>query len=151
MTTFIRAATISDAGALARIHANCFTAPWDEEAFRRFLGNPGMLALGAQDAAATDLQAFILIQVAADESEIVSLGTYASARRSGLAHALLARALAEAAQRGAQAMFLEVAEDNFAGIALYQRCGFTLQGRRRSYYERPHGPVDALLLRRSLP
>jgi ribosomal-protein-alanine N-acetyltransferase len=142
---------MSDVGALARIHADCFAAAWDEQSFRRLLDNPGMLALVAKDAPATDLQAFILVQVAGDESEIISLGTYASARRSGLAHVLVAKALVEASHRGAKAMFLEVAEDNSAAIALYQRCGFTLQGRRKSYYERPHAPVDALLLRRSLP
>lgn len=150
MTALIRAADLSDAGALARIHADCFAVAWDEEAFRGFVNNPGMLTLAAQDAAATDLQAFILVQIAADESEIISLGTHASARRTGLAHALLASALVEAAQRGARTMFLEVAEDNSAALALYHRCGFTLQGRRRSYYERPDGPADALLLRRSL-
>jgi len=151
MTPLLRAAEMSDANALARVHASCFAEPWDAEALRRFIEKPGMLALVAQDAAETDLQAFILVQLAADESEIISLGTYFSARRSGLAHALLAQAIAEAARRGAKAMFLEVAEDNAAALALYHRCGFALRARRKAYYERPGGAVDALVLRRPLP
>jgi len=150
MTPLVRAADLSDADALARIHANCFDAAWDAQSFRRFLGKPGMLALVAKDAAENDLQAFILVQLAADESEIISLGTYASARRTGLAYALLIRAIADAAHRGAKAMYLEVAEDNAAALALYRRCGFTLQARRKSYYERPDSAIDALVLRRPL-
>ena len=151
MRPILRAAEMSDANALARIHASCFAEAWDAEAFRRFIEKPGMLALVAKDAAENDLQAFILVQVAADESEIISVGTYASARRSGMAHALLAQAIAEAARRGAKAMFLEVAEDNAAALALYRRCDFTPQARRKGYYERPGGTVDALVLRRPLP
>ena len=151
MSPILRAAEMSDASALARIHASCFAEPWNVEAFRRFIEKPGMLALVAEGAAENDLQAFILVQVAADESEIITLGTHPSARCSGLAHALLAQAIAEAARHGAKAMFLEVAEDNAAALALYRRCDFTLQARRKAYYERPGGAVDALVLRRPLP
>jgi ribosomal-protein-alanine N-acetyltransferase len=151
MSPVLRAAEMYDAKALARIHASCFAEAWDVEALRRFIEKPGMLALVAKDAAENDLQAFILVQIAADESEIISLATYTPARRSGLAHALLAQAIAEATRHGAKAMFLEVAEDNAAALALYHRCGFTLQARRKSYYERSGGAIDALVLRRPLP
>jgi ribosomal-protein-alanine N-acetyltransferase len=151
VSPIIRAADVGDAVALARIHATCFDAPWDAESFRRLLSRPGMLALVAKDAAETDLQSFILVQLVADESEIISLGTHASARALGLARALLTQAMAEAARHGAKTMFLEVADDNPAALALYCDCGFTPQGRRKSYYERKHGSADALLLRAALP
>jgi len=151
MSPVIRPAEMSDAGALARIHADCFDGPWSAESFGGLLHRPGMLALVAKDAAETDLQSFILVQLAADESEIISLGTRPSARRSGLARALLSHAVAEAAHHGAKTMFLEVAEDNAAALALYRGCGFTLQARRKAYYERRGAPVDALVLRRALP
>jgi len=151
MNRIVRIAEMSDAGSLARIHATCFDAPWDEESFRRLLDRPGMVAFVGKDAAETDLQSFILVQLAADESEIISLATLPSARRSGLARALLNEATAEAARRGAKAMFLEVAEDNSAALALYRGRGFLLQARRKAYYERPGGAADALVLRHSLP
>jgi ribosomal-protein-alanine N-acetyltransferase len=151
MSAIVRAANASDAEALASIHASCFDAPWDAESFRRLLTRPGMFALVAKDAAETDLQSFILVQLAADESEIISLGTHAAARRLGLAHALLSHATAEAARRGAKTMFLEVAEDNSPAVALYRGCGFTLQARRKAYYERRGASADALVLRRALP
>ena len=53
---------------------------------------------------------------------------------------------------GAEQMFLEVAEDNAAALALYRRAGFEAAGRRRGYYPREAGAaVDALLLVRKLP
>ena len=147
----IRLAQMSDADAIAGIHASCFDPPWSSESFLRLLEHPGAVAFIAADAPETDLQAFILIRLAADEAEIISLGTLSSARRVGFARALLARAMEEAAQRGATAMFLEVAADNEAALALYESCGFALLGRRKAYYERPGASADALVLWRSLP
>ncbi|MDP3371055.1 MAG: ribosomal-protein-alanine acetyltransferase, partial [Brevundimonas sp.] len=52
-----------------------------------------------------------------------------------------------AATRGATRLFLEVAEDNMAALALYAGAGFVEAGRRPGYYARPHGrPRDALVL-----
>ena len=48
-------------------------------------------------------------------------------------------------------MFLEVAVDNPAAIALYQAAGFVPAGRRRGYYRRQGADaMDALVLRRTL-
>jgi ribosomal-protein-alanine N-acetyltransferase len=148
----IRPATLADAAGLARIHQASFDECWGEDWFRSLLNRSGNLALVAKNAAATDLQSFILVQIAADESEILSIGTAPTARRSGLARALIAEAAAKAALRQAKAMFLEVAEDNFAALALYRSCGFAAHGRRRAYYIRSGGQaVDALMLRVKLP
>ena len=152
MTAIIRAATVNDAPDLARIHGASFDAPWDADSFRGLLENTGAFALTGRNAAATDLQAFILVQVAADESEILTIATVPAARRSGLARALIGEAAAEAALRQAKAMFLEVAQDNVAALALYRGCGFAVQGRRRAYYVRSGAAaVDALMLRVHLP
>lgn len=44
-------------------------------------------------------------------------------------------------------LFLEVAEDNRAALALYRSLGFSEVGRRKRYYERPGAAaVDALVL-----
>ena len=148
----IRHATPSDAAALARIHRASFDQAWDENWFRTALDRPGMMALVAGTAAETDLQSFILVQIASDESEILSVGTLPAARRSGLARALIVKAAAKAVLQQAKTMFLEVADDNSAALALYGRCGFTAYGRRRDYYIRSGLPaVDAVMLRAALP
>jgi [ribosomal protein S18]-alanine N-acetyltransferase len=147
----IREARLEDVELLASIHAECFRESWDAQAFRALLERPGCFALatGAEHV----LEAFILIQLAGDEAEIQSLGTRDKFRRKGLARALVEGAAAESFRRGARAMFLEVAEDNGAGLALYRRLSFTEAGRRRGYYPRGKdiSAADALVLRANLP
>jgi ribosomal-protein-alanine N-acetyltransferase len=138
-----------EAELLAKLHGACFAPAWDAASFRGLLRRPGCLAFVA---AAQAPQGFILIQLAADECEILTIGTLPEARRGGFARALLQHAAAAATERGARAMFLEVAEDNHAARALYQGCGFTETGRRRGYYRAQDGHVsDALTLRAALP
>jgi ribosomal-protein-alanine N-acetyltransferase len=152
VTPVIREARLDDVTALARIHRAAFDEPWDEESFRRLLESVGAFALVGSNAAASDLQSFILVQVAADESEILSIGTLPPARRAGLARALILEAARQAALRHAKTMFLEVAEGNDAALALYRDCGFTAHGRRRGYYVRSGADIaDALMLRADLP
>ncbi|HEX3485284.1 MAG TPA: GNAT family N-acetyltransferase [Micropepsaceae bacterium] len=152
MTALIRAATLDDAAALARIHHAAFAEPWSEDSLRGLLENPGAFALAGSHAAETDLQAFVLIQIAADESEILTIATAPTARRLGLARALILEAQRVAAQRQANVMYLEVAENNAAALALYRSCGFVLHGRRQAYYiDKDRMPADALMLRATLP
>lgn len=52
---------------------------------------------------------------------------------------------------GAEAMFLEVAENNVAAKKLYQNNGFTLRDARKNYYNEPDGQkLDALIMVRTL-
>jgi [ribosomal protein S18]-alanine N-acetyltransferase len=146
-TIATRAASPDDAALLASLHAQCFDEAWDETAFDAFLRDPLTFALivGAEDA-------FILVRVAADESEILSLGTRPDVRRSGLARALVRAAAIEAQRRAAERMFLEVAADNEAALTLYQVEGFRPVGHRPGYYVNADGAiVDAVILSAALP
>ena len=141
----IRLAASRDAALLASLHAQCFDQAWDEAAFSAFLGDKVTFALLSADG--RDAKAFILLRAVAGESEILSLGTQPGARRRGLARELLHAARAEAHRRGARRMFLEVAGDNAAALALYREAGFMGIGRRNAYYARPMGTAaDAVAL-----
>ena len=134
---------------LAALHGACFAPAWDAASFRGLLLRPGAIAFVAPG---TRPQAFILVQLAADECEILTIGTLPEARRSGLAGAILHAAGTEAAARGAGVIFLEVAEDNQPARALYDAFGFAEAGRRRGYYRAQDGHLsDALTLRAALP
>lgn len=131
---------------LAALHAEAFATPWDEAAFADLLAQTGVLALGA------GADGFILCRIIADEAEVLTLAVRPAARQRGLGRLLVEAALKATADQGAVRLFLEVAEDNPAAIALYDRTGFTQIGRRRGYYARPDGPaVDALVLALDIP
>ncbi len=134
---------MTDAAALAALHEAAFPPAdrWGADAIRLMLEMPGTFAIHEPG------QGFVLARVAAEEAEILTLAVHPAARRRGRGAALLAGAMMGAAARGAEAMFLEVAESNAAGRALYAAAGFSEVGRRRRYY--PDGG-DALVLRRSL-
>ncbi len=132
-----------DTPALAAAHALSFDHPWAAEAFADLMATPGVFALGDGDG-------FILCRTVVDEAEILTLAVSPTARRAGLGRALVEAAMGVAALAGAQAAFLEVAEDNAAARALYAAAGFSVAGRRRGYYARPDRAVDAVVMRREL-
>jgi ribosomal-protein-alanine N-acetyltransferase len=146
----LRPAVRADAPALALLHASCFADAWSMPAMLDVLDLAG--AFGSVVACAgLPLAGLALARVAADEAELLTLAVGAVWRRQGIARALIDATVAEAGQRGARHLFLEVAEDNDAARRLYTAEGFTPIGRRRGYYTRPGAPaVDALTLRRIL-
>lgn len=140
----IRRATAEQAPALARLHAEAFADPWDEAALAALIGAAGGFAFAADDG-------FVLVRALAGEAEILTLAVRPAGRRRGLGRALVEAASAEARAAGADRLFLEVAADNAAAIALYTACGFEPVGRRNAYYRRRHQrAMDALVLRKTL-
>src|SRR5690606_36480470 len=93
---------------------------------------------------------FLLIRLALDEAEVLTLGVASSQRRRGLGAALLDTCLAALAEEGLVTLFLEVAVDNAAARSLYETRRFLAVGRRPGYLTGLAGPVDALVLARSL-
>jgi len=143
----LRPVDAGEAAALARVHAASFEAGWSAAAFAELLASPGAFALAAETDGA--LHGFILARAIAGEAEILTLAVLPEKRRRGVAGALVEAAAGAAAALGAGELFLEVAADNPAAIALYKAAGFAPAGRRRGYYARPHGArIDALVLRR---
>ncbi len=149
MTADLCEAGAAHAEVLAALHADCFPTPWTAAEIGRLLALPGMFALLALTAGAP--RAFVVARVAADEAEIVTIGTHPSARRNGLAAALFGAAGAHAARHGARSLFLEVAADNAAARRLYEAHGCAEIGRRHNYYKRENGVcMDAVILGKTL-
>lgn len=140
-------ACLDDAAHLARLHKLAFDADgavgqiWSEQSFADLLAQPRVRAFGHADG-------FILLQALPDGVEILTLAVQPTARRRGLAKALIAHALiAHSGALRAATVWLEVAADNEAALALYRACGFTETGRRAKYYKRAGNlAVDALLM-----
>jgi ribosomal-protein-alanine N-acetyltransferase len=138
------AANPAHAPVLAALHASSFPPreAWEAAFFTQQLGFSGSFALIADGGAG-----MILVRVAADEAEVLSLAVHPAQRRCGVGRLLLEEAAAEAARRGAAAVYLEVSDRNDAARRLYMSAGFEEVGRRLRYYD---DGADALLMRRSL-
>ncbi|NSY37896.1 GNAT family N-acetyltransferase [Leisingera sp. ANG59] len=131
---------------MAATHAAAFTQsrPWSALEFAALLDSPLVFAAG-------NARCFALVRVIADEAELLTIATDPAHQRQGLARACMAAWESRARVRGAEEMFLEVAEDNAPAQALYRACGFAVCGRRAGYYRRQDAdPADAILMRKSL-
>jgi [ribosomal protein S18]-alanine N-acetyltransferase len=141
----IRAATSQDSQALAAIHAACFDTAWTEEALRTFIDAGGVTIWGAVPVG------FLIVSQIGDEAEIITLAIAPSARRGGIARALIAAKMEALSKSGVTRLFLEVAADNDAARGLYADLCFTQVGLRKNYYARnSEAAMDALVLARAL-
>lgn len=133
----------NDAAAMAAIHATSFDRPWSEAEFEE------LLVSGAF--AVAEPGGFIMVRIAADEAEVLTLAVEPERRREGIGLALIRAACHAAEERGANDVFLEVALDNEAALAVYTRARFEKVALRPHYYPRPGGKkVDAQILSRPL-
>ena len=130
---------------LAALHVTAFADPWDAQAFAALLAAPGGFALVWKEEGGAPT-GFVLARVAADEAEILALAVVPEGRRHGVARALVEAAAARAMTLGAQALLLEVAQDNAPARQLYAGLGFSQVGRREAYYARPGAPPAAALV-----
>lgn len=136
------------AAEIAALHARLFSPSWSEESVRALLEHPASTAFIAVVGGPPKVTVgFAMAQLAADEAEILSLGVAPEWQRKGVGRRLV-EGIARAAQRAeARKLFLEVAADNDAALALYRRAGFLGTGLRRGYYAREGGKaVDAVTL-----
>ena len=135
---------------MASIHKTGFAHPWDEGALRNLMDKPNSLALAAFESP-RELVGFIITRQAGDECEVLTIVANSKKRRAGIASSLLAHALELSRLRGAHRMFLEVASDNKAALALYEKHGFKEISRRTGYYQQGrNAPEDALVMAKQL-
>ena len=144
----VRAADAASAASLAALHRACFDEPWDEAAIRQLLAMPGAFAY--EVGTPSGLDGLVVARIAGGEAEILTIGVRPEARGTGLGRRLLEAAAIHAAALGAEALFLEVAEDNHAALRLYETSGFYLVGMRPGYYRREGAPVAARTLKLDL-
>lgn len=132
---------------LARIHADSFLRGWSVAEIESLLRPSGALCFAAHSGSDQPLAGFVLIHCIADEAEIITLAICRNMRRRGMARALLSRSIQILRQNGITSVFLEVAENNGAALALYSKHGFDLTGRRVGYYVVGTQRHDALVLK----
>ncbi len=140
----IRALNLTDVPRMAAIHRQSFLQGWSQADLQTHIQKDINFGLGRP------LQGFIIVRTAVDQAEILTLAIDPPARRTGIARALLDITETELTDNGIDVLFLEVAEDNTAAIALYRQMGFENFARRPAYYRRTTGRVAALNFRKNL-
>lgn len=151
----VRPARAADIAAMGALFEDAFDEPYGAPAVADLLKPPSAWALiaetpvaEAENAGPVQPVGYLIASTAADEAEILSIGVAARYRRKGVGARMINFMVQHARSKGAVKIFLEVAADNTAGIALYAARGFERVGIRRNYYKRRGGVfVDALILR----
>jgi ribosomal-protein-alanine N-acetyltransferase len=145
----IEPATSRDAWRLAQLHGASFHRGWDEGEFEQMLNERNTLVHRLRQG--RNIIGFAVSRMAADEAEILSIAVDPQHRGRGLSRNLLLTHLGHLAGHGVRTVFLEVEENNQPALQLYNRAGFTVNGRRERYYKQRGGePLNALLMRRDL-
>ncbi|WP_244494845.1 GNAT family N-acetyltransferase [Bosea sp. Root483D1] len=132
-------------------HQGGFARLWEPGECAALLTDPAVVAEGVFIGSTSEPCGFVMSRIASDEAEILSIVVAGGRRRSGLGQTLLCAHLAQLAARRVARLFLEVEEGNAPAIALYNRLGFEIVGRREGYYPKLDGSrVAALVMRRDL-
>jgi ribosomal-protein-alanine N-acetyltransferase len=139
----IRPMRDADLPRVMEIEARCFSTPWKEPTFK------GLMRRSDTDLYVAEIEGRIVGYTACwtviDQSELGNVAVAPEARGMGIGGALVDIVLARVRDRGARECFLEVRESNLVAQGIYRERGFTVVGRRRSYYAQP--VEDALVMR----
>lgn len=127
-----------DAAGFAAVEQTAFDQPWRADQFTAAAPYVGHSLYEGERC-----QAFVYAMMLPGEAELLRIACRPDQCRRGLAGQLLAALVARCRDADAAQLFLEVAHDNHAACAFYDRRGFVQIGCRKDYY----GPGrDALLL-----
>lgn len=139
----LRPMAVGDLPRVLDIENACFSTPWKDATFR------GLMRRTDTDLYVAELEDRIVGYAACwtviDQSELGNVAVAPDARGRGIGGALVDAVVERVKERGAHELFLEVRESNHGAQSIYRVRGFTVVGRRRSYYAQP--TEDALVMR----
>ena len=145
MAIQIRDAAHRDLARIVEIEQLAFPTPWSLSAFRRELTLPFsrlMVATVGEDHFSAPA-GFLCRWLVADECHVLNIAVHPEHRRFGLGAELLGATIAEAREKGADLVTLEVRRSNLAARCLYRKFEFEERRLRRHYY----GPgEDAIVM-----
>jgi ribosomal-protein-alanine N-acetyltransferase len=142
----IRKAGLTDLKAIFAIEKQSFSTPWSRLSFLAEMTQSvsHFLVAGPSPSEPWQLWGYIIFWIVADEMHLLNLAVHPEKRRRGIGQALLAEALRQSRDLGAEMSWLEVRPSNTAARGLYEAFGFSEVGRRLRYYEDTQ--EDAILM-----
>ena len=135
---------LGDLEEVLAIEGGCFPSPWPRELFVEELARPNAYLTVLRERAGAPVVAFVNYWVVDDEVHLLQVATRHQARRRGFGAHLVGHVVEAAVANRCRHVTLEVRPSNGDAVRLYQRFGFRVVGRRKSYY-RDDGE-DALVM-----
>ncbi len=120
---------------VAELEKACFGRPWSEEALRTLISENGIgFAAVTENGRVVSYAGMVMSLYDGDITDVATLPLF---RRRGLSEAVMSEVLRFAEDRGLEAVALEVRASNSAAIALYEKLGFSIEGKRKNFYSAP--------------
>lgn len=142
----IRQMQARDIPAIAELEKQTFSAPWSENTIRSSFDNKISCWLVAEVEGV--VVGYVGSESVLDSADMMNVAVSPNYRRQGIAEALI-NALSDALRaKDIRFLMLEVRVSNMPAIALYEKLGFTVAGRRPRYYCNPR--EDAYVMRKEL-
>ena len=113
-----------------------FSMPWSENMLKGELINPLSHYIAAEDSDG-HLIGYAGLMAVLDEGYIANIAVFPECRRQGLADAMINALIKIAEAQSLSFLTLEVRLSNAAAISLYCKHGFSVEGRRKRYYQDP--------------
>ena len=126
--------------AIAALEREAFTHPWSEKALELLCTDAALGFVVMEGARAVAYGGMMCV---AGEGQITNIATAPDHRDRGLGSLVMAALLAKARELGLCEISLEVRESNAPAIALYEKFGFTVAGKRPRFYT---DPVETALI-----
>ena len=143
MNISVRSARKEDIPALTALEKECFSSPWSEDSFVSFMDNGCSHCIVAE--VGGKIVGYVGMNLILGEGEITNLAVTASHRRMGIGAMLMERLMnTDLLER----IMLDVRISNTSAIALYEKLGFTVDGTRKGFYQKPK--EDAILMSRNI-
>jgi len=142
---------LADINPIIEIERQSFSWPWKRVSFLGELNNGQACSymVKLNDSTHADkVIAYIFFRQVKEELHILKIAVTPAWRSRGIASRLLKKCFTTGLKRGATSAFLEVRPSNASAMALYNKKGFRIIGRRPKYYTDTR--EDALVLMKNL-
>ena len=138
----IRRAEIRDVREIRAIDMESFPSPWSESlTITQVTGRDRVHYVAVRDHRVIGHGGLVFL---AHEAHVATIAVASDYWGQGVGDALMDRLLEAAEANGHAGLTLEVRESNLRAIALYERHGLAIAGRRKGYYE--NDGEDALIM-----
>ncbi len=128
---------------IAKLEKVCFSTPWTEQGILESFKAGTRFFVCEQNG---NVLGYVGISAILDEGYITNIAVFPAHRKKGVASALLEYLEKFAKAEALSFISLEVRESNTTAISLYKKFGFTVEGKRKNFYQSP--TEDALIMTR---